>query len=77
MVCALYGLKIAGSDFRNHLAHCMQTMGYESCLSDQDLWYKPMVHPEDGFENYAYMLLYVDDALSVGYDPMGELTKLY
>ena len=51
-------------------------MGYESCLVDQDLWYKPMVRPKDGFEYYAYMLLYDGNALSVSHDPMAELTKL-
>ena len=51
-------------------------MGYESCIAYQYLWYKPMVCPEDGFEYYAYVLLYVDDALSVGHEPMAELTKL-
>ena len=45
IVRALYGLKSAGS-FRNHLADCMRTLGYKSCLADPDLWYKPMVRPD-------------------------------
>lgn len=60
IVRALYGLKSAGSSFRNHLADCMKTLGYKSCLADPDLWYKPMVRPEDGFKYYAYMLAYVE-----------------
>ena len=51
--------------FRNHLADCMSTMGYKSCLTDPDIWYKPMVRPEDIFKHYTYMLLYVDDFLCV------------
>jgi len=76
IVRALYGLKSAGSSFRNHLADCMDTLGYKSCLADPDLWYKPMVRPDDGFEYYAYMLLYVDDCLSVHHDAMSALNEL-
>ena len=38
---ALYGIKSAGAAFRNHLADCMEFLGYKSCLVDQDIWYKP------------------------------------
>ena len=47
VVRALYVLKSSRSTFRNHLADSMRTMGYESCLADQDLWYNPMVLPKD------------------------------
>ena len=51
IVRALYGMKSAGSSFRNHLADCMSALGYKSCLADPDLWYhKPMVRPEDSFK---------------------------
>ena len=46
----LYGIKSARSAFRNHLADLMRTMGYESFLACQDLWYKLMVLPEGGFK---------------------------
>ena len=73
---ALYGLKSAGSSFRNHLAECMRTLGWKSCMADQDLWYKATVRPEDGFEYYSYMLLYVDDALCISHDSMSMLNEL-
>jgi hypothetical protein len=76
VVRALYGLKSAGSSFRNHLAECMGTLGYKSCLADPDLWYKPMVRPDDGFKYYAYMLCYVDDILSIHHDAMTALNEL-
>jgi len=38
VVRALYGMKSAGRDFRNHLRDCMRTLGYESCPDDQDVW---------------------------------------
>jgi hypothetical protein len=61
IVRALYGLKSAGAAFRNHLASCMQDLGYTSCTADPDVWYKPETRPSDGHQYYAYVLLYVDD----------------
>jgi hypothetical protein len=68
IVRALYGLRSAGASFRNHLADCMRSLGYKSCLADQDVWYKAMTRPDDGFEYYAYILLYVDDVLAIHHD---------
>ena len=34
----LYGLKSAGALFRNHLADCMQHIGFIPCLANPDLW---------------------------------------
>ena len=33
----LYGGKMAGRDFRNHLRSCMLHLGFESCLADPDV----------------------------------------
>ncbi len=76
VVRALYGTKSACQAFRSHLADCMMHCGYKPCLADADLWYKPMVRPDDGHKYYAYMLLYIDDALSIHHDAEGELLKL-
>ena len=73
---ALYGLKSAGASIGNHVADCMRTLGYLPCKADPDLWYKPMVHPEDIFKYYAYMLLYVDDCLAIHHDAEMALTEL-
>jgi hypothetical protein len=76
IVRSLYGLKSAGASFRNHLADCMRTLGYEPCLADPDLWYKPMTRPDDGHKYYAYMLLYVDDCLCIHHDGVSALKEL-
>ena len=76
IVRALYGLKSAGAAFRNHLADCMDTLGYKSCLADQDLWYKPEIRPSDNHKYYSYMLLYVDDALCIHHDGKTALEGL-
>ena len=76
IVRALYGLASAGASFRNHLADCMWQLGYMSCLVDPDLWYKPMVWPEDNFSYYSYVLLDVDDCLCICHDAEEEIHKI-
>ena len=50
IVSALYGLNSAGAAFWNHLADCMDHLGYTPCRSDPGIWLKTMVRPSDGFE---------------------------
>ena len=68
IVRALYGLRSAGASFSRHMADCMRNLGYEPCKAESDLWYKPAVRPDDGFEYYVYVLLYVDDVISIAHD---------
>ena len=75
IVRALYGLKSSGASFRNHLASCMRMLGYTSCLADPDVWLRAETRP-DGFEYYAYVLLYVDDALVIHHDGMKALQEI-
>lgn len=75
VVRALYGLKSAGRDFRNHLRDCMTQLGYESCLADPDLWMRKGVNKE-GKDYYEYMLLYVDDCLCVSSEPRAALEEI-
>ena len=75
VVRALYGLKAAGQSFTRHLASCMRHMKYIQCRADPDLWMKEDVHP-DGEKYYRYILLYIDDALSIGVDAKAEIVKL-
>ena len=35
-----------------------------------------MIRPEDAFQYYAYMLLYIDDTLAIHHDAEGELRNL-
>ena len=76
IVRALYGLKSAGASFNRHLSDCMRHIGYEPCRADPDLWFKAVIRPDDGFKYYAYILLYVDDALAVHHDAMAALIEL-
>jgi hypothetical protein len=76
IVRALYGLRSTGASFRNHLADCMRSLGFTSCLADQDVWYKAMTQPYDGYEYYAYVLLYVDDVLAIHHDGEQALLEI-
>jgi hypothetical protein len=76
IVRALYGLKSAGASFSRHLADCMRNLGYTPCKADRDLWYKAVTRPDDGYEYYAYILLYVDDCLCIHHDATTALEEL-
>ena len=74
IVGALYGLKSAGAAFRSHCAKCMESLGYESCKSDSDLWLKPEIWWEDGVQYYSYLVCYVDDILCIHHNA-GKVLK--
>lgn len=75
VVRALYGLKCAGRDFRNHLRECMETLNYESCLADPDVWIRKGVK-KDGSEYYEWVLIYTDDCLCVSTEPRAALEEI-
>ena len=75
VVRALYGGKVASTNFQNHLHDCMEHLGYESCLTDPDLWMKVGVKSTN--ERYwHYVLRYVDDMLSIGVEPKGAVDAI-
>jgi hypothetical protein len=76
IVRALYGLKSDGAAFRNHLAECMNHLGWNPCRADRDLCMKAETHPDDVVLYWAYILIYVDDILCVHHDPGAPLAKL-
>ena len=72
---ALYGMKSAGRDFRNHLRDCMEHMEYTPYMADPDVWMRK-AFKADGTEYYEFMLLYTDDCLNVSEDPRKGLMQL-
>jgi hypothetical protein len=76
IVRALYGLKSAGAVFRNHLASCMDHLGWKPCLADRDLWIKEETRHDDGVKYWAYILIYVDNILCVHHDPRTSLAQI-
>ena len=61
---AVYGGRMSGRDFVNHLRSCMHFINFISCPADPDVWMSPGIK-SDGLKCYEYVLLYVDDALVV------------
>ena len=53
VIRALYGLKSAGTSFRNHLAECMINLGYLLCLIYPDLWFKEEIRQSNVDKYYA------------------------
>ena len=76
VIWALYGLKSAGSAFRNHLEDCMHHLGLLTCPADLDLWMNPMVRPGYGSDYYAYVLIYVDDVMVIHHDADSVLWRI-
>ena len=76
IVRALYGLKSSGAAWRSFLASALKNaMGFTSSLADPNMWYKPMTR-EDGTKYYSYLLIYVDDVISIDVDPKLNIEEL-
>ena len=72
---ALYGLKTSAKAWREFFGKSLKEMGYTSCIADPDVWMKPAVN-KGGYKYWSYMLVYVDDCLSVHHDPGPEMEEL-
>jgi hypothetical protein len=59
IVCALYGLKLSGARWREHMSQTLRDGGFKSCLADPDLWLRAAIKL-DGSKIYEYVLCYVD-----------------
>ena len=69
IVRALYGLKSAGASWRSHLSNVIiDEMGYRPCKADNDVYLKPKTR-KDGLKYYSYLVVYVDDILSIDENP--------
>ena len=73
---ALYGLNSEVASFGNHITHCMRLLGCEPCRADPDLWFKAQVRPDNGYEYYEYVLIYVDDSLAISHDATAALDRM-
>ena len=76
IVRALYGLKSAGASWRATFASTIRNeLGYTPCVADPDMWMKPMMR-KDGSKYYAYLIVYVDDVLSIDVNPREPIDKI-
>jgi hypothetical protein len=68
IVRALYGLRLSGARWHDHLAATLRDAGFKACKADADVWMRPAVKA-DGSKYYEYVLCYVDDLLVVSEYP--------
>ena len=55
----------------------MHHLVYLTCPADLDLWMKPMVRPENGFNYYVYVLIYAHDVMVRHHDAENVLRRIY
>jgi hypothetical protein len=76
IVRALYGLKSAGNSWRTHFATCIrEDLGYKPTVADPDVYMKAETKP-DGTKYYSYLIVYVDDILSIHAKPKIIMDKV-
>jgi hypothetical protein len=64
IIRALFGLKSSGAAWRSHFANDLFDMGFQSSLADPDVWLRAATK-SNGFEYFEYILVYVDDQLTI------------
>ena len=74
LVRALYGLKSSGAAFRAFCAEQLDKMNFHSSTGDPDVWMRPTIS-DSGEEFYEYMLVYVDDIMSISFDPQASIMQ--
>jgi hypothetical protein len=76
IIMALYGLKSSGATYRNHLAsYLRKELKFHSCLADPDVWLC-LARRQDGEEYYEYILVYVDNLLTISEHPKSILDDI-
>ena len=63
---ALYGLKTSGDKWKKTFSNNIKnTLGYSACIRADDNVYLHKEKDENGNEKYIYLVVYVDDILSI------------
>ena len=76
IVRALYGLKSAGASWRAHLSSVIQDeLKYKPSKADPDMYMKRKVR-STGEEYYSYLIVYVDDLLSIDDNPENAINHI-
>ena len=76
-VQSLNGLKSAGAAIWKHLVDCMHQLVLILCPDDVYLWVKPVIRPDDGFNYYANVVIYVDDVMVIHHNAESVLRRIY
>jgi len=57
------------------MAQTLHDLGYKSSYSDADIWYRAATKAH-GFNYYEYVLVYVDDILTISHQPAETMNAL-
>ena len=66
---ALYGGKSDGSDYWKQMRTCMILFDFEYCKADPYFWMRQSNNPKTVLDYWEYVLLYVDDCLTISHRP--------
>ena len=67
IICkALYGLKLSGAAWRQHLSSSINSLGFKSFRGNPDLYLRAACK-SDSAEYYEYLLAYVDGILCISH----------
>jgi hypothetical protein len=75
VVKAFYGLNSASFNFRFYMAEKLATVGFQSSMADRDIWLRAATKT-DGESYNEYVLMYVDDVLSISCDTRTILEEI-
>jgi Reverse transcriptase (RNA-dependent DNA polymerase) len=75
IVWALYGQKMSGDAFRAFCLEQLDKMNFHSTTGDPDVWIRPCVDGNRD-EFLEYLLVYVDDVMSISFDPEVSIYQL-
>jgi len=77
LVRALYGSYSASAAFRNHVSgHIRETMGFQMCWADNDVYMRVAAHPVTHEPYYEYIICYSDDILVASHEPEKVMDEL-
>ena len=54
VIRAIYGIKTAAASFQQHLKDCMDFLGFEPCVADPNVFYKPFTRVYTGVQTELY-----------------------
>ena len=66
----------AGDEFWNHLSDFIHNLVFLPYSAGLDMGLKPMVIPEDGFNYYVFVLIYMDDVMLIHYNVRNILIRI-
>jgi hypothetical protein len=75
IVRALYGLKLSGAAWKSMFNTSIIVMEFEGTVADPDVYRRANAKP-DGFQYYKYILVYVNNVLTISHDRKVHIARI-